>query len=240
GHRGVDLPAPAGTAVRAAGAGRVSYAGLLAGRGVVVVVHGTLRTTYEPVDAVVMVGDVVGLGEPLGLLEPGHAGCPVAACLHWGLRRGEDYLDPARLVQATRVRLLPLGSDAVPALPPGSGPAAGSSALAPRAPALASTAPALASTAPALASSAPAPSAAVRPPVVLPGEPRSFDVPLGALAAAALLAGIALLARPRPHPPEPPALGAGGSPSLDALEDPPRVIAPVIGLDEERALRRGA
>ncbi|MBC7373849.1 MAG: M23 family peptidase, partial [Frankiales bacterium] len=46
GHRGVDLPAPAGTAVRAAGAGRVSYAGLLAGRGVVVVVHGTLRTTY--------------------------------------------------------------------------------------------------------------------------------------------------------------------------------------------------
>ena len=41
-----------GAPVRAAGAGRVSYAGLLAGRGVLVVVHGALRTTYEPVTAV--------------------------------------------------------------------------------------------------------------------------------------------------------------------------------------------
>jgi murein DD-endopeptidase MepM/ murein hydrolase activator NlpD len=49
GHRGVDLRGTPGEAVLAAGAGEVSYAGLLAGRGVVVVVHGTLRTTYEPV-----------------------------------------------------------------------------------------------------------------------------------------------------------------------------------------------
>ncbi|MGI8535130.1 MAG: hypothetical protein ACR2K2_01275, partial [Mycobacteriales bacterium] len=39
GHRGADLPGDPGSVVRAAGAGRVSYAGLLAGRGVVVVVH---------------------------------------------------------------------------------------------------------------------------------------------------------------------------------------------------------
>ena len=109
GHRGADLPAAAGAAVLAAGAGRVSYAGLLAGRGVVVVTHGALRTTYEPVTAAVEVGDVVPVGGLLGALDPGHAGCPVGACLHWGLRRGDDYLDPVRLVVAGPVRLLPPG-----------------------------------------------------------------------------------------------------------------------------------
>lgn len=51
GHRGVDLAAGPGTPVLAAGAGVVGYAGVLAGRGVVTVVHpgDGLRTTYEPV-----------------------------------------------------------------------------------------------------------------------------------------------------------------------------------------------
>ena len=111
GHRGVDLPAEPGAVVRAAGAGRVSYAGLLAGRGVVVVVHGTLRTTYEPVLATVRVGGQVEVGEPIGRLEPLHGGCPVSACLHWGLRRGEEYLDPVRLVRPGPVRLLPQEPD---------------------------------------------------------------------------------------------------------------------------------
>jgi hypothetical protein len=109
GHRGVDLAGAPGATVRAAGAGRVSYAGLLAGRGVVVVVHGELRTTYEPVRADVGVGQAVSTGEPLGRLDTGHVGCTEAACLHWGLRRGEEYLDPLRLVGPGPVRLLPLG-----------------------------------------------------------------------------------------------------------------------------------
>ena len=107
GHRGADLPAAPGAAVTAAGSGQVSYAGPLAGRGVVVVVHGSLRTTYEPVLAAVSVGQPVAAGELLGSLEPGHPGCPAAACLHWGLRRGDDYLDPVGLVAAGPVRLLP-------------------------------------------------------------------------------------------------------------------------------------
>ena len=108
GHRGADLASAPGTPVRAAGDGVVSYAGLVAGRGVVVVEHGDLRTTYEPVTAVVDVGTPVAAGEVVGRLETGHAGCPVLACLHWGLRRGEDYLDPVRLVAPGPVRLLPL------------------------------------------------------------------------------------------------------------------------------------
>jgi murein DD-endopeptidase MepM/ murein hydrolase activator NlpD len=112
GHRGVDLLAEPGAAVVAAGAGRVSYAGLLAGRGVVVVVHGALRTTYEPVTATVGLGARVAAGEVIGALDAGHAGCPAPACLHWGLRRGEDYLDPVRLVERGPVRLLPLDGPA--------------------------------------------------------------------------------------------------------------------------------
>jgi murein DD-endopeptidase MepM/ murein hydrolase activator NlpD len=109
GHRGVDLAAAPGTAVRAAGDGVVLFAGLVAGRPVVSVLHGGgLRTTYEPVMPAVRAGARVTTGTVLGLLLPGHAGCPAAACLHWGLRRGEQYLDPLTLVGLGRVRLLPL------------------------------------------------------------------------------------------------------------------------------------
>ena len=109
GHRGVDLAGREGLVVRAAGRGVVVYAGPVAGRGVVSVDHaGGLRTTYEPLSATVRAGQVVAAGESLGALEPGHAGCPVAACLHWGLRRGETYLDPLLLVRPTQVRLKPL------------------------------------------------------------------------------------------------------------------------------------
>jgi len=118
GHRGADLPGSAGQPVLAAGAGRVSYAGLLAGRAVLVVVHGALRTTYEPVRATVGVGQPVAAGQEIGRLVAGHPGCPAEACLHWGLRRGADYLDPVRLVHAGRVRLLPLaGSPTSPGAP---------------------------------------------------------------------------------------------------------------------------
>ncbi|MEU4156603.1 M23 family metallopeptidase [Actinoplanes sp. NPDC026670] len=110
GHRGVDLGAVAGAPVRAAGGGAVVYAGVVAGRGVVSILHvGGLRTTYEPVIATVRTGDVVAAGDAIGSIEAGHPGCPQAACLHWGLRRGDVYLDPLMLLGLGRVRLLPLG-----------------------------------------------------------------------------------------------------------------------------------
>jgi murein DD-endopeptidase MepM/ murein hydrolase activator NlpD len=108
GHRGVDLAGMAGEPVLAAGAGVVAFAGLVAGRPVVSVEHADgLRTTYEPVQPGIAAGQVVARGSPLGLLVVGHAGCPTEACLHWGLRRGEVYLDPLSLLRPPRVRLLP-------------------------------------------------------------------------------------------------------------------------------------
>jgi murein DD-endopeptidase MepM/ murein hydrolase activator NlpD len=112
GHRGVDLAGRPGEVVRAAGSGRIGYAGVLAGRGVVTVLHPDgLKTTYEPVRASVHAGASVPIGAMLGRLEPGHAGCPVTACLHWGLLRGTTYLDPLALVGSGRVRLLPLSRE---------------------------------------------------------------------------------------------------------------------------------
>lgn len=102
GHRGVDLAAPAGAPVRAVAAGRVSFAGRVAGKGVVSVeLPGTgdppLRTTYEPVRATVKKGDEVEAGEVVGTVEATGSHC-TETCVHWGLRRADAYLDPLSLL----------------------------------------------------------------------------------------------------------------------------------------------
>src|SRR3954468_19442608 len=95
GHRGVDLAGAPGAPVLAAGDGIVAFAGMVAGRPVVSIAHrGGLRTTYEPVQPSVAAGRPVARGSPIGTLSGDHPGCPVPACLHWGLRRGGTYLDP--------------------------------------------------------------------------------------------------------------------------------------------------
>jgi murein DD-endopeptidase MepM/ murein hydrolase activator NlpD len=67
GHRGVDLAGHPDEPVRAAGAGVVAFAGVVAGRGVVSVDHaGGLRTTYEPVTSTVEQGTTVALGQEIG------------------------------------------------------------------------------------------------------------------------------------------------------------------------------
>jgi murein DD-endopeptidase MepM/ murein hydrolase activator NlpD len=94
--------------VLAAAAGRVTLARPVAGRGVVVVQHGELRTTYEPVEGLVLPGQWVSRGDVLGRV--GHQShCPTLTCLHWGLRRGDAYLDPRTLLlgSASPLRLLP-------------------------------------------------------------------------------------------------------------------------------------
>lgn len=192
GHRGVDLAATPGAPVRAAGPGRVSYAGLLAGRGVVVVVHGALRTTYEPVAASVGLGAAVAGGEVIGTLEAGHAGCPAPACLHWGLRRGEEYLDPLRLVEPGPVRLLPVGAGPGGAGRGGAGPGAAGPAGAQQGLAEARAAPA--------GATGPPPGFTARPTAGSSGTtdgsaPRAPEALL-ALGTGAVLAGAALRRRP--------------------------------------------
>lgn len=113
GHRGVDLRGSPGQAVRAAGDGRVTFAGRVGGIPAVTVTHADgLRTTYQPVLGAVARGEVVARGTVLGRVSAGGSHCLPVACLHWGLRRGNSYLDPLALVGAdVQVRLLAIWSD---------------------------------------------------------------------------------------------------------------------------------
>ncbi|MFD3545078.1 M23 family metallopeptidase [Streptomyces sp. NPDC058655] len=109
GHRGVDLSAPVGAELRAVGAGRVHFAGPVGGRGVLsLTLPNGLRTTYEPVRALVSEGEPVAAGQVVAVLTEG-SHCP-APCLHWGLLAGEAYLDPLTLLPRPTPRLLPSGS----------------------------------------------------------------------------------------------------------------------------------
>lgn len=110
GHRGVDLAAAVGSVVVAPAAGTVSFAGSVAGRPVLVVQHPDgRRSTFEPVAATVAVGTSVRAGDAIGTVvsieQGGH--CAPASCVHWGLLRGETYLDPLATLRPTRVVLLP-------------------------------------------------------------------------------------------------------------------------------------
>lgn len=124
GHRGVDLAAPVGSPVHAAASGVVTFAGRVAGRGVLTItVPGTgeppLRTTYEPVEPRVTAGTAVTRGDPVATLAPpppGNPHCP-ESCLHWGLLRGDTYLNPLLLLNRPPSRLLPVTDQ--PAFPEG-------------------------------------------------------------------------------------------------------------------------
>ncbi|UTT70872.1 M23 family metallopeptidase [Arthrobacter sp. DNA4] len=105
GHRGVDLEFTAGTQVLSPAAGTVSFAGVVVDRPVITIDHGGgLRSSFEPVESTLAVGATVARGEVIGTVLPGH--CPAAQCLHWGVREGEDYVNPLQFVLDLRPSIL--------------------------------------------------------------------------------------------------------------------------------------
>ena len=126
GHRGIDIAVSGGLGapVRAVEAGTVRFAGDVAGRGVLSVLHSDgLISTYEPVEASVREGEVVTAGDRIGVIAdvgPSASHCPGEVCLHLGARQGQEYRDPLLLLGARGPSvLLPWsGGGAVPAVPP--------------------------------------------------------------------------------------------------------------------------
>lgn len=117
GNRGIEYATAPGTPVGAAGRGRVSFAGPVAGALHVTVVHPDgIRTSYSFLATVtVRAGADVVRGQVVGT---------TAGRLHVGARRGDTYIDPASLWAATGppwVRLAPLdgGGGARPTAGPG-------------------------------------------------------------------------------------------------------------------------
>ncbi len=108
GHRGVDLASTVGALAHAPTNGRITFSGGIAGTGVIVVtMPDGLRSTFQPVSDGPPVGTVVSRGDPIGTVSatPGH--CSPDTCLHWGVLRGDTYLDPLQYLGRAPIVLLP-------------------------------------------------------------------------------------------------------------------------------------
>lgn len=107
----MDLASGPAGVVTSAGDGVVAFSGEVVSRPVVSIDHADgVRTTYEPVNPEVEAGQPVRAGDVIGRIAGHHEGCPALACLHWGARIGEDYLDPMSLLglSGAVIRLKPL------------------------------------------------------------------------------------------------------------------------------------
>ena len=115
GHRGVDLAASPGAPVRVAAAGRIHHAGVVVGVGWVSVDHPDgLRTSYGPLAPILVhPGQEVSAGDVIGLVAARDHGDPSRdQGLHFGVRRGVEYLDPMLLpgIGVRRPSLVDAGS----------------------------------------------------------------------------------------------------------------------------------
>jgi murein DD-endopeptidase MepM/ murein hydrolase activator NlpD len=105
GHRGIDLAAAMGELVRAPAAGRVVFAGPVAGTTWVSlrIAPGVVATVGPVLDPAPRPG-LVRAGSPIGRVGPGHG-----ATLHLGVRVDGVYVDPLPyLLDRPRARLAPL------------------------------------------------------------------------------------------------------------------------------------
>ncbi|QNQ90465.1 peptidoglycan DD-metalloendopeptidase family protein [Corynebacterium poyangense] len=107
GHRGVDLALDIGAPVHAAEEGVVAFTGVVAGTPAVSIDHADgIRTTYQPVYPQVNRGDQISEGQIIGTLAhpfDGHPG------LHWGAKKGTEYINPLSLLSTPVIRLKPVG-----------------------------------------------------------------------------------------------------------------------------------
>ena len=113
GNRGIEYGTRPGDPVRAVAAGEVTFAGEVAGTHYVVIRHADdLRVTYGNVGGTALaVGDMVIAGMLIGF---------AVGSLHFGVRRGEDYVDPTPMLgeEVGVARLLPTDGTAGTPSPP--------------------------------------------------------------------------------------------------------------------------
>ncbi len=102
-HNGVDYAGPSGTAITTTAEGVVSFSGRMSGYGNVVVIRHAFgyETRYAHLrKALVEVGQRVARGDVIG--EMGSTGRSTGSHLHYEIRIGEDPINPAKFIEATR------------------------------------------------------------------------------------------------------------------------------------------
>ena len=115
GHRGIDLPAAAGSTVFAPAPGVVYFSGRVVDRPVLSIEHEDgLLSSFEAVESSLAEGDPVRAGDPVGVVVASEH-CPGTPCLHFGVRRHGRYLSPLLMLGGIpRSILLPLGESVEP------------------------------------------------------------------------------------------------------------------------------
>ncbi|HWC14151.1 MAG TPA: peptidoglycan DD-metalloendopeptidase family protein [Actinomycetota bacterium] len=128
GHRGIDLAVAAGTQVRAAAAGTVSFAGSVGSRVAVTVEHGSgLETTYSDLSSIAVArGDTVRATTWIGTAgvahdQHDHGTAAATGGIHFGVKLNGVYVDPALylgpLDTGSAIHLAPLVWEPPPTLP---------------------------------------------------------------------------------------------------------------------------
>jgi murein DD-endopeptidase MepM/ murein hydrolase activator NlpD len=104
GHRGIDIGAPLGTPILAAGDGVVAFAGWVAGSLFVSIDHPDgVRSTYSWLSSIaVSKGQTVTKGWVIAATGHGHPEVPTPH-LHFGARVGSVYIDPMLLLEGGSV-----------------------------------------------------------------------------------------------------------------------------------------
>lgn len=105
GHRGIDISAEVGSIVVAPEAGVATFAGWVVDRAVLSIGHGDgVRSSYEPVDALVSEGSPVVRGQQMAKVASSrHCERP---CLHVGVRKNGRYFSPLAFLNDMRRAVL--------------------------------------------------------------------------------------------------------------------------------------
>ena len=102
-HSGIDYPAPRGTSVSAAGAGKILWSGPRNGYGIMVEIEHAngLVTRYAHMSAtLVEKGQMVEAGSPVG--KVGSTGRSTGPHLHFEVRRGANPVNPANFLRVAQ------------------------------------------------------------------------------------------------------------------------------------------
>jgi murein DD-endopeptidase MepM/ murein hydrolase activator NlpD len=117
GHRGVDYLVTKNQAVLAPADGQVWFAGKVAARPLLSLLHdGVYLTEFEPVCTDLKKGDQVYAGQEIARVCKAEASylqhCPNAVCLHFSMRFAGSYLSPLIFIGGLNPsRLLPMLAD---------------------------------------------------------------------------------------------------------------------------------